>query len=160
MVERDTDKRPIERTEASLRVELEEVYRQRRQRQLTFFKVAFGVLALFVLVAFIGIVRNLTPNFVDQFTVGGEAELSISTMLAVDDDAFSEMMDFQTADDQVGLNLMSQSGRAFSLTEGTRVLIIERRFGSFMVRAMEGRHVGRSGWVQSGRIRAASRRSL
>jgi hypothetical protein len=145
MAERETDKRLIERTEASLQHELEEIYERRGQRRLTIFKVAFGVLALFALGAFIGIVRNLRPSFLDPFTVGSEAEINTSTMLAVDDDAFSVMLDLQTNDDQAGLNLMLRNGHAFSLTEGTRILIIERELGSFLVRATEGRNAGMTG---------------
>ena len=153
MAERKTGRDPGQGVKASLDVELEKIYERREQRRLTIVKIVIGLFVVVILVAFIDIVRNVTPLATDPFTVGGQATMSRTTMLGVDDDAFSEMMDLQTADDQVGLNLLMQSGRTFVLTLGTRVLIIERRFGSFMVQAMEGPYEGMSGWVQSGRIR-------
>ena len=77
----------------------------------------------------------------------------MASMAAVDDEALSEMSDLQMVGDDVGLNLLQREGRTFMLDEGTRVLVIDTRFTTVMVRALEGRNAGKTGWVQYGLLR-------
>ena len=74
-------------------------------------------------------------------------------MVAVDEDALSDMTELQGGNDQVGLNLLQREGRAFVLDGGTPVLILDTSFTIVMVRALEGRNAGKTGWLQYGRLR-------
>ena len=121
-----------DRDEASLRDELENVFEQRLRRRQTIIKVVFGVLGL---IGAVVLVRSIpAPNFraTNALTVGEQAIMNNTSMVAVDDDALSDMMDLQVVDDQVGLNLLQREGRVFVLDEGTRVLVIEARFTSVL----------------------------
>ena len=88
-----------------------------------------------------------SPNFrgPDVLTIGDEATIAMASMAAVDDEALSEMSDLQMVGDDVGLNLLQREGRTFMLDEGTRVLVIDTRFTTVMVRALEGRNAGKPG---------------
>jgi hypothetical protein len=148
--ESNTEKR--DREDKELEADLSHIYieRQRRGRKVKI--VALSVVGLIVLVVLIRTVPM--PNFGARraLLVGDETRVGIVAMVAVDDDALADMIALQTADDQVGLNMFQSDGRAFTLNEGTLVLITDLRFNMVMVRTLEGPHTDKTGWVQSGRL--------
>jgi hypothetical protein len=144
---------PENSDEVTLEDELEEIFELRQQRRKTIKAVVFGIIGV---ATFAMLVRSVSlPRFrtSDAFAVGKQATISMASILAMDNDALSDLNDLQAADDQVGLNMLLQSGRAFMLNEGTDILIEDSRFNTVMVRALEGPNSGKTGWVQTGRIR-------
>ena len=139
--------------EASLQDELEKIFEKRLQRRQTIKIVVFGVLGLIGVVVLVLVVPNPNLRRPDALTIGEEAIVSVTSMVGVDEDALSDMTDLQVANDQVGLNLLQREGRAFMLDGGTPVLIIDTGFTIVMVRALEGRNTGKTGWLQYGRPR-------
>ena len=141
------------RDDASLQDELETIFEERLRRRQTVRMVVFGVLGL---IAAVVLVRSLpVPNLraPDALIIGEQATIGITSLVAVDAGALSDMTDLQVVGDDVGLNLLQREGRTFVLDEGTRVLIIDTRFTTVMVRALEGPNAGKTGWVQYGRLR-------
>lgn len=144
---------PENSDDVTLEDELEEIFVLRQQRRQTIKAVVFGIIGV---ATFSILVRSVSlPRFrtSDAFAVGKQATISMASILAVDNDALSDLNDLQAADDQVGLNMLLKSGRAFMLNEGTDILIEESRFNTVMVRALEGPNSGKTGWVRLGRIR-------
>ena len=153
MSDGESDRGQRNRDETSLQDELEKIFEERLRRRQTVKIVVFGVLGL---IAFVVLVRSIpSPNFrgPDGLTIGEQATIRIASMVAVDDDAFLDMTDLQAVNDNVGLNLLWREGRTFMLDKGTRVLVIDTRFTTIMVRALEGRNAGKTGWVHFGRLR-------
>ncbi len=85
-------------------------------------------------------------------TAGQEAVVTIASVLGVDEDAWSAVSALETSGDQTGLNQLVAAGRAFVINERTRVVIVETRFTNVIVRALEGRNVGREGWINAGSL--------
>ena len=141
------------RDQASVQDELEKIFEERRRRRRTIGIVVFGVRGLIGAVALVRSVPSLNLSRSNFLTIGEQATISTTSMVAVDDGAMSDMVELQVVNDQVGLNLLQREGRTFVLDEGTRVLIIDTRFTTVMVRALQGRNAGKTGWVQSGRLR-------
>ena len=153
MSDGESEREQDNRDDASLQDELEEIFEERLRRRKTIKIVVFGILGLIALVV---LVRSIpSPNFrgPDVLTIGDEATIAMASMVAVDDEALSEMSDLQMVGDDVGLNLLQREGRTFMLDEGTRVLVMDTRFTTVMVRALEGRNAGKTGWVQYGLLR-------
>ena len=126
----------------SLAEELEAVYALRRARLGTFFKLTIVVLSLFIFVELVNFARTRQqPNF-NGLSVGGEARVGRTLMAAVDDEAWAEMLDLQSANNEVGLNLLAQSGRLFVLNLGTRARILETGLGNAVVESLDGRFAG------------------
>ncbi len=141
-----------DRDDTSLQDELEEIFEKRLRRRRTISLVAFGVLGLVGVVVLAPYIPR--PNFrpLNTLTIGEETSIAFTSMLAVDDEAFSYMTELQAAGDNVGLNLLEREGRTFILDGGTRVVVVDPRFTTVMVRALEGRNEGKTGWVQLGRL--------
>ncbi len=148
----DSDTGQRNSDEASLQDELEEIFEERLWRLQAIKIVVFGVLGLIVAVV---LVRSIpAPNFrAHALTIGEEARIGFTCMVAVDEDALSKMTDLEVVNDDVGLNLLEREGRIFVLDRGTRILVVDTRFTTVMVRALEGRNEGKTGWIQSGRLR-------
>ena len=141
------------RDEASLQNELETIFEERLRRRQTIRIVVSGVIGLMAVVVLVRWVPAPNLRAPDALIIGEQATIGITSMVAVDDGALSDMTDLQVVGDDVGLNLLQREGRTFVLDEGTRVLVIDTRFTTVMVRALEGRNAGKTGWVQYGRLR-------
>ncbi len=152
MVEGQPGTGQASRDEASLQEELEEIFERRQSRRKTIKFVVFGIAGL---IGFVAAVRTISfpTRAPDPLAVGNQVTISMASILAVDDDALSVMNDLQQVDDQVGLNMLLRDGRAFMLNEGTDILIVDSRFNTVRVRALEGPNSGMTGWVQAGRVR-------
>lgn len=152
MPDRESNTEKRDREDKELEADLSQIYIERQRRRQ---KIRNVVLVVAGLIVFIGLIRTVPmPNFGARqaLLAGDETRVGIVSMVAVDDDALTAMIDLQTADDQVGLNMFQSDGRAFTLNEGTLVLITESRFNMVMVRTLEGPHTDKTGWVQSGRL--------
>lgn len=67
--------------------------------------------------------------------------------MAVDEDAFRELTKAAVAKDYLGMADLEVRGRIFGVDQGTRVLPIDSGFAKTKVRILEGKGLGRSGWV-------------
>ena len=138
--------------EASIEDALEEVEAARLGRRQSIKGAVFGLLGLIAIAALVVYVPRPTRRGLGGMTAGQEAVVTIASVLGVDEDAWSEVTALETSGNQTGLNQLVASGRAFVINERTRVVIVETRFTNVIVRALEGRNVGREGWINAGSL--------
>ena len=138
--------------EASIEDALEEVEAARRGRRQSIKSAIFGLLGLIALAALVVYVPRPNRRGLGGMTAGQEAVVTIASVLGVDEDAWVEVSTLETSGDQTGLNQLVAAGRAFVINERTRVVIVETRFTNVIVRALEGRNVGREGWINAGSL--------
>lgn len=60
-----------------------------------------------------------------------------------------EAYKFDRADDRKGLMDLYLAGRTYRVPSGTKVKVIERPWFKARVRILDGKHIGRDGWVSS-----------
>ncbi len=132
---------------------LEELEAVRRRRRRLFTRALVGIGGLIALVALVIFfpVRDRIGS--DGLREGREAIVNRASIVGVDYDAWFEAATLEASDDQIALNELIGTERAFVVNEGARVLIVEARFNSVMVRALNGIHAGREGWLRSGSLR-------
>ena len=130
--------------------ELEELCWERRQ---FFTKVFFGFLGLVALVALVVFFPTINRRAAGGLRAGQEAIVSRASVVGVDFEAWTEVAALENVDNQTALNQLMGTGRAFIVNEGSEVLIIEARFNSVMIRALDGTNAGKEGWLRSGSLR-------
>jgi hypothetical protein len=84
---------------------------------------------------------------------GQEAIVSRASIVGVDFEAWSEVAVLENSNDPIALNQLMSTGRAFVVNEGAEAVILEVRFNSVMVRAIDGTNAGKEGWLRSGSLR-------
>lgn len=67
--------------------------------------------------------------------------------VAVDKDAHREFLNSAMASDAYGFVNLQLSGRVFCFDERTRVQVIETGVFIYKIRVLEGKHMGRAGWI-------------
>ena len=67
--------------------------------------------------------------------------------VAVDKDAHREFLNSAMASDAYGFVNLQLSGRVFCFDERTRVKVIETGVFIYKIRVLEGKHMGRAGWI-------------
>lgn len=86
-------------------------------------------------------------------SVGSEARLygegSAPFWVAVDEEAFEELMTAIAAKDNYGITELMLAGRVFIVQNNTRVLVLDQHAGlaATKVRILEGENTGMAGWV-------------
>jgi hypothetical protein len=82
--------------------------------------------------------------------VGDEVRLDHGggdVLVAINKQAYKELVEAVAAKDKVGYNLMVAKGYAFFVPRGTRAKVIDMTIASRKVRIYEGEHYGRTGWI-------------
>ncbi|TFZ82127.1 hypothetical protein [Candidatus Macondimonas diazotrophica] len=118
------------------------------------------VLGVFILAMFIGVSSGTKSKVSvgtpvsgapsEVFHPGDDVLLVVSegvVLLADNEQAYGAFMKLAIAKDYLGMAQMEASGSLFSVPSGTKARIIDRGFERRLVRIMEGKHFGRSGWV-------------
>ncbi len=87
-----------------------------------------------------------------QADIGDEVRLHRGSQLdqvfvAVDRDAYDELVEVALSRDEIGGNILLASGRVFLVDDGSKVLVVDRDPYIVKVRILEGPYYGRSGWV-------------
>jgi len=102
---------------------------------------------------------EVTPPKKTSLSIGDEGFLKVGddpnniVFIATDLDAFDELMKIIRAKDAYGLLELGMQGRAFGVTNGTKVKIIDTAIGKRRVRIIQGvkpideDKVGLSGWI-------------
>ena len=139
--------------EESLQDGLEALEEVRRHRRQLFAKAFFGLLAVIGLAALVMFFPTINRRAAGGLTAGQEAIVSRASIVGVDFEAWSEVAVLENNNDQIALNQLMGTGRAFIVNEGAEVVILEVRFNSVMVRAIDGTHAGKEGWLRSGSLR-------
>ncbi len=139
--------------EEDLRDGLEELEEVRRQRRQFFTKAFFGLLGLAALGALVMFFPTINRRAAGGMTEGQEAIVSRASIAGVEFDAWTEVAALEDVDNQTALNQLVGTGRAFIVNEGSELLVIEVRFNSVMVRALNGTNAGKEGWLRSGSLR-------
>ena len=137
----------------NLRDGLEELEELRWERRQFFTKVFFGFLGLVALVALVVFSPTINRRAAGGLRAGQEAIVSRASVVGVDFEAWTEVAALENVDNQTALNQLMGTGRAFIVNEGSEVLIIEARFNSVMIRALDGTNAGKEGWLRSGSLR-------
>ncbi len=138
----------------NLRDGLEELEELRRERREFFTKVFFGFLGLVALVALVVFFPTINRRAAGGLRAGQEAIVSRASVVGVDFEAWTEVAALENNNNQIALNQLMGTGRAFIVNEGSDVVILEVRFNSVMVRALDGTNAGKEGWLRSGSLRA------
>lgn len=73
--------------------------------------------------------------------------------LSVDRAARDEWNKSVVANDIIGIRQLIARGRAFPVSDGTRVLVLEQDWFDARVRILEGRQSGRAGWLAHENVR-------
>lgn len=68
-------------------------------------------------------------------------------LVAVDKKAFDEMTDAAVAKDMIGYEQIFYEGRSYWVESGTKVLVLDRDWGTTKFRILEGEHQSRIGWT-------------
>ena len=93
----------------------------------------------------------------DSVSVGEEAlvfEEGLATItVGVDTSAFNALTDAFVANDTVAIVEMITSGRAYTIRNGTRALVLDRTLTRTKVRFIEGAHQNRVGHVPTDWVR-------
>ncbi|MEW6209815.1 MAG: hypothetical protein AB1631_15735 [Acidobacteriota bacterium] len=89
--------------------------------------------------------------------VGSEAMLrndnpSIPVLVVVEKDTYSKLVKTVEARDDAGYRELFATGRVFSVTSNTKVLIIDQRLDMKQIRILEGPSRERAGWVHESRL--------
>jgi len=83
--------------------------------------------------------------------VGSESIISVPGLnevyIAVDKEVFDEWIKACNAKDYIGVAQMEALGKLFVVSNGTKVLVIDRHTFSREVRILEGNATGKSGWL-------------
>jgi hypothetical protein len=83
--------------------------------------------------------------------IGQESKLHVAglslIMVAVDTDAYDELLKACVAKDNYGIGNLILSGRVFNVKNDTRILVLDLGFAKTQVRILEGQKAGMSGWV-------------
>ena len=138
-----------DRSEQSLQVALSELEAARRRRRYRLGWVFFGLLTLTAVAASLVFVPRPDSRALGGLTAGQEATVNIASVVGVDEDAWIEVARLESADAQTELNLFLGTGRAFVVSEGTRVVVVETDFTIVMVRSLEGPNSGKAGWMRA-----------
>jgi len=70
------------------------------------------------------------------------------SILAIDEKAFDDFTQASIANDKYEFNKMINSGRLFTIPNGTAVKVIDIKSpGRTKIRVLEGKYVGESGWI-------------
>ncbi|MFC1656081.1 hypothetical protein ACFL3C_04370 [Patescibacteria group bacterium] len=108
---------------------------------------------------FVGQAGNKTSTNSNSYTskssttvsIGDEAKLvssgSGAILVAIDQEAFDDLLDISVANDEMGLAELMLADRVFSVPTGIKVKVIDTDWFSKEVRILEGAYVGESGWV-------------
>ena len=84
-----------------------------------------------------------------QVEIGAVVRLKEPVPLALDEDAFEELIDAVIAKDKYGWVDLIAAGRVVLVDEGTEVRVIDMKIAAYRVRILEGTHTGKAGWVIS-----------
>ena len=68
--------------------------------------------------------------------------------LVADWDDHGDLVKFSIAGDEIGFLKMLRTGRAFVVTSGTQVKVIQTGIIAYEVRVLDGGNAGRSGWIE------------
>lgn len=85
-------------------------------------------------------------------SIGESGHLSVgnsTVFVAVDEEAFDELVDAAVAKDEYGFQDLMLSGRVFAVSDGTSVRVLDLGLFKTRVRILEGPMEGESGWVPS-----------
>ncbi len=106
--------------------------------------LTLAVVGLLILGAVVG-------SGTSDYSVGDNVriyESGLTTVtVAVDGDAFDALTSAAVANDAVGYENVLLSGRAFTVPNGTRALVLDKGFTKTKVRVMEGANAGQAGYV-------------
>lgn len=67
--------------------------------------------------------------------------------LAVDKESFDLWTKASVAKDYIGMADMESSGKVYTVKNGTKILVIDSKFGARQVRTLEGDNYGKTGWL-------------
>jgi len=83
--------------------------------------------------------------------IGSTAILAVSesdmVLVAVDEEAFEELIKASVAKDYMGIAELLLLGKVFEVPNNTKVLVIDSAFAKRKIRILEGDEFGRTGWV-------------
>lgn len=145
------------------RVNIEDQMKTDKKKVITGL-IALAVFSIFLIIFIYGMATNMpksTNQSVTSVQVGQDGFLRSSndpdgiTFLATTPEAFNELIKTIQAKDTVGLLAMAAYGKAFGVTNGSFVKVIDTAFGRRRVRILLGvkpvdqDKIGRSGWVPS-----------
>jgi len=85
-----------------------------------------------------------------NISIGSEARLvseSATPYVCTTQDTLDALLDAVAANDKAGFNQILMSDAVFAVPQDTLVLLVDRDFGTYEVRILEGTHEGESGWV-------------
>lgn len=91
-----------------------------------------------------------SSSSLSSLRVGEEGRLDNGgnlAFVAVDDAAFDALNKAANAGDQVGIADLITAGRVFTVSQNTRILVIENGIFSVKIRVTDGPQQGKSGWV-------------
>ena len=149
-------------TEQKSQMEIERQIREIKKRG-----IVVGVISVILVISFFGLIGWIslstpaTPSQqqITKLQIGDEGFLKVGddpnqvVFLATDLDAFNELLKIIRAKDEYGLLTLGLQGRAFGVTNGTKVKIIDTGLGKRRVRIIQGikpideDKVGLSGWI-------------
>lgn len=116
----------------------------------------FGCLGIIALIAVLALIGGRGPR--RSLGTGAQGVLRTESggaiPVAVDEGSLSEATSAAVAGDQVAWTELISSHRIFLVTQGTRVLVIDRGFGTRRVRILDGPRQGMAGWVPADLVQA------
>lgn len=120
-------------------------------------RTCLGVILFTIILAMIAVVLCVSSDGKTTTesgpSVGSEARLygegSAPFWVAVDEEAFKELMRAVAAKDNYGITELMLAGRVFIVQNNTRVLVLDQHPGlaATKVRILEGENAGMAGWV-------------
>ena len=119
------------------------------------YRTCLGVILFTIILAMIAVVLCISSDGKTTTesgpSVGSEARLysegSAPFWVAVDEEAFDELISAVVAKDNYGIMELTLAGRVFIVQNNTKVLVIEPGFTKTKVRILEGENAGMAGWV-------------
>lgn len=89
--------------------------------------------------------REISPG--SKVILGWPDDPTTTISGPVNEDAQDAMFKALRAKDEIGWNALVISGRILLIEPETRALVLDSRWGSYEVRLLTGRHIGRIAWV-------------
>lgn len=123
------------------------------KKKIIFVVGSFLFFSIVVLLVSGGDKPSQTPQVEQKqnVSVGKEGFLRVEgqneVLVATSKENFGKLIKATVAKDTIGMAQMVQSGEAFFVDNGTKVLVIGSAVGSREIRILEGQHATRSGWV-------------
>lgn len=109
------------------------------------------LLPLAVLIGSLVLGCGAPPKSTPPASVGSEVVIYAPNLdtayLGVDKESYDMWIKAASAKDYIGMAQLEALGKVFPVSNGTKVLVIDRNFALRKVRVLEGDAFGKSGWL-------------